>query len=368
MPRGVAAINRLWEELKAAKRAEEEALRARQEADALPAQWDDANLSPPAYEPDPQAAPKPSYGLLDWIPTLWGDPEGYIRPRPAPVPPAPSLAQGYFDLLPAQWGGRPDAFPFAPRPDPWTAALGMPPRLPAFAALQPTLPGLRVPTAGGGPPAAIAGWPASALAGVPPQSVRWPDPSMSLLPVMPPQAQRALEPNPSSMARSVSDDDPWTSDSQNDPRVLSDATPDNLWISGAQYAAEAHGMHWFPQQHWKGIPREALEVFDAAGVGKTGKLPIQTRPRSVPPGAGGEALGHWFDKPHQEYNKAVGELFERYLKDNRITPEQMTRDHAHRVLRAIAASEDPRILGYRQTILRIHRLYRLRTGIRGGSD
>jgi hypothetical protein len=374
MPRGIAAINRLWEELKAAKRAEEEASLAQHEADASPVRWDNPSALPPAYEPDPQAAPKPSYGLLDWIPTLWGDPPGYIRPRAVSLAPASSLAHGFIDVLPAQWGGQPGQLPFAPRPEPWTASLAtMPPRPSAFEALQPALPGPRVPTAGGGHPPAIAGWPTSALAGVPPRPVPWRDASVSLFPATPPasplgHAVKFRAGRQDDYDRSPSDESPRVGESRSDPRVLSDATPDNLWIPGAQYAAEAHGMHWFSQQHWKGIPREALKVFDAAGLGKTGKLPIQTRPRSVPQGAGGQALGHWFDKPHQEYNKAVGELFERYLKDNQITRGQMTADHAHRVLRAIAASEDPRILGYRQTIYRIWRMYHLRTGIRGGSD
>jgi len=44
----------------------------------------------------------------------------------------------------------------------------------------------------------------------------------------------------------------------------------------------------------------------------------------------------------------------------------MTADHARAVLREIASSEEPRILRYRIIIDRIGKLYRLRTGIRGG--
>ena len=253
MPRGIVAINRIWQERQeAAQRAEEEARRAQQQAETSSAQWDDPNALPSADEPEPQAAPKPSYGLLDWIPTLWGDPPGSMRPRPASVPPAsppaptPRRRTGGSIHCPRGGGGRPDAFPVASRPDPWTAALGMLPRPPAFGALQPTLPGPRLPTVGGGPPAAIAGWLTSALARVPVHPVRWPDPSASLLP------------DPWSLSNDLSGD----SQTSDVPRVLSDATPENLWIPGAQYAGEPHGMHWHPQQHWKRISPEARKVFD----------------------------------------------------------------------------------------------------------
>src|SRR5262249_40583818 len=130
--------------------------------------------------------------------------------------------------------------------------------------------------------------------------VRWPDPSASLLP------------DPWSLSNDLSGD----SQTSDVPRVLSDATPENLWIPGAQYAGEPHGMHWHPQQHWKRISPEARKVFDAVGLGKTGKLPSQTYPKKVPPGTG-EAVGHWFDKPHKDYNEAVGELFQRYLSERK---------------------------------------------------
>jgi len=79
-------------------------------------------------------------------------------------------------------------------------------------------------------------------------------------------------------------------------------------------------------------------------------------------------LGHYWDELHVQYNKAVGDLFERYLEKHKITREQMTADHARAVLREIAASEDRRIQSYREMITRIWKFYRLRTGIRGGSD
>jgi hypothetical protein len=52
-------------------------------------------------------------------------------------------------------------------------------------------------------------------------------------------------------------------------------------------------------------------------------------------------------------------------EQNISDPEQMTPDHAHALLKAIAESEDPRIRLYREFIRRLRLFYRLRTGGRG---
>ena len=77
---------------------------------------------------------------------------------------------------------------------------------------------------------------------------------------------------------------------------------------------------------------------------------------------------HWYDEAHRQYSQGVRELYVKYLKDKGITPGQMTPTHAHEVLRAIAASEDHRIQFYRQFITRFYRMYRLRSGVRGGVE
>ena len=41
------------------------------------------------------------------------------------------------------------------------------------------------------------------------------------------------------------------------PEILSDVTPDNHWIPGADYAADGH--HEFPQAHYGRMPPETLE-------------------------------------------------------------------------------------------------------------
>jgi hypothetical protein len=133
------------------------------------------------------------------------------------------------------------------------------------------------------------------------------------------------------------------------PEVLSDVTPDNYWIPGADYAADGH--HDFPQAHYRRMPPETRKVFDEA---KTGRLFV----RSI----GGRR--HEFDAFHREYNKATGELLERFMRENNGAkrPEQMTPDHARAVLKAIAESEDPRIRHYAEFIRRLRLFYRLRGG------
>jgi hypothetical protein len=134
---------------------------------------------------------------------------------------------------------------------------------------------------------------------------------------------------------------------RSDPRILSDVTPDNYWIPGADYAAEHHE---FPQAHYRRMPRETRKVFDQARVGEL-FLKLDGR-------------GHEYDAFHREYNKATGELLEKFMEKSNIAkrPEQMTPDHAHAVLKEIAESEDPRIRLYREFVRRLRMFYRLRIG------
>ena len=136
-------------------------------------------------------------------------------------------------------------------------------------------------------------------------------------------------------------------EAENIPQTLSDVTPDNYWIPGAYYAADGH--HEFPQANYRRMPPETRKVFDAA---KSGPLFVILDGRR-----------HEYDRFHREYNKATGDLLERFMKGYNIpTPEQMTPDHARAVLKAIAESNDPRIQYYREFIRQL-RLFR---GLRGG--
>jgi hypothetical protein len=133
------------------------------------------------------------------------------------------------------------------------------------------------------------------------------------------------------------------------PEVLSDVTPVNYWIPGADYAADGH--HEFPREHYRRMPAETRRVFDEA---KTGRLFVHSI----------NGRRHEFDAFHRQYNKATGELLERFMKANNIAdrPDLMTPDRARAVLKAITESEDPRIRHYGEFIRRLRLFYRLRGG------
>jgi hypothetical protein len=159
--------------------------------------------------------------------------------------------------------------------------------------------------------------------------------------------------SPSKVAADRFDPAAWTGskdETESVPQVLSDVTPDNDWIAGADYAGEGH--HEFPRAHYKRMPPETQKVFDQA---RTGQLYLSI-----------DNSRHEFDRLHREYNKATGELLKRFMTEHNVTePEQMTPDHARTVLKQIASSEDPRIRYYREFIRQLRLFYRLRTGGRG---
>jgi hypothetical protein len=130
------------------------------------------------------------------------------------------------------------------------------------------------------------------------------------------------------------------------PEVLSDATPYNSWIPGADYADE---HHIFPQAHYKRLSRETKKVFKDSTIGE---LLLRLDGRR-----------HENDAFHRLYNAATGQLMADFMAQNNIAePEKMTPDHARAVLKAIAESEDPRIKYYLEFIRRLRMFYRLRTG------
>lgn len=163
-----------------------------------------------------------------------------------------------------------------------------------------------------------------------------------------------------------SDGGQWTRDggsgaSIDDPRVLSDATPDNDWIPGANYAAVGH--HWVTREFYRKLPfsRETRKVFRDS---TSGPLPWRVLDERWQ-----REYRHQFDKAHQEYNVAIYEFLTVYMSDRGIRASQMTPDQAREALRAIHESTDPRIRRYNEMIRfmrRVYRLYRLRSGSRGG--
>jgi hypothetical protein len=145
-----------------------------------------------------------------------------------------------------------------------------------------------------------------------------------------------------------------TTGAQDSPEILSDVTPDNDWIPWADYAARVKGHHNLPQSQYREMPPETRKVFDEATSGKlfVGRI---------------DGRRHEYDGIHRQYNDATRDLLELYMEGWGIAehPELMTPDHARAILKAIAESQDPRILVYRNFIRLMRTLPHLRAGGRG---
>ena len=164
---------------------------------------------------------------------------------------------------------------------------------------------------------------------------------------------RGYDPNQPRVPAGDPDGGQWTSKGSgggtNDPRVLSDATPDDHWIIGADYAAVGH--HETPQQLFRKLRLrpETLREFDQAVSGPLG-LRIVDRITGEP------IVQHRWDKEHRAYNRAVGELFKMYLdglQARGIVPEQMTPDHAQGIPQAhlsIARPTNSWLLGWHEIV------------------
>jgi hypothetical protein len=141
-----------------------------------------------------------------------------------------------------------------------------------------------------------------------------------------------------------------------DPRVISDVTPDNHWIVGADYAAVGH--HETPQQLFRRyrLRPDTLAEFDKAVTGPLGLRVVDPITKKV-------LAQHAWDMEHRAYNKAVIELFEMYLDGLRarnITPEQMTPDHAREFRGLIRRSQDSRIRNFMDKMWLLRSLSRVR--------
>ncbi len=143
----------------------------------------------------------------------------------------------------------------------------------------------------------------------------------------------------------------------NDPRVISDVTLDNLWIPGADYAANFE-HHWYARHFYLKHPfsPEVKEFFKNATSGPLIQR-LYSRRRQ-------KWLGHGYgyDTPHRQYDDAVGELVTEYMRDRGIAAQQMTVPQAHEVIELIMKSPDPRIKNFVKMIQTLHRFFRRRGG------
>jgi hypothetical protein len=157
------------------------------------------------------------------------------------------------------------------------------------------------------------------------------------------------------------DEAPWNVEGDgrvvNDPRIVSDATPDNQWLPDADYAGVGH--HWVTQQFYRRMPfsRETKRVFRDA---TSGPIPLRAYDQNRQ-----TQFRHIFDQRHRQYNAALEEFVKSHMNSNGITAQQMTPDQARDILRAVRWANDPRIQSYNAMIKFLRGMYRFRTGGRG---
>jgi hypothetical protein len=130
-------------------------------------------------------------------------------------------------------------------------------------------------------------------------------------------------------------------------------------IDGSPYYAPG-GHHAAPEGVYSkmNFPPETRKIFDQSTSGELPKGRALVDDSGIP-------QGHYWDGPrgrHRQYNDAVKELMEDFMRDRNITPETTTPDHARDILKAIRESEDPRIRDYTRMIRMLRQIFRLRGG------
>jgi hypothetical protein len=132
-----------------------------------------------------------------------------------------------------------------------------------------------------------------------------------------------------------------------------------LDVDGSPYYAPG-GHHAAPWAEYSkmNFPPETRKIFDQSTSGELPKGRFLVDDSGIP-------KGHYWDGPrgqHGQYNAAVKELMEAFMRDRNLTPETTTPDHARDILKAIRESEDPRIRDYTRMIRTLRQIFRLRGG------
>jgi hypothetical protein len=143
----------------------------------------------------------------------------------------------------------------------------------------------------------------------------------------------------------------WVETEQN-PSVLSDATTDEDWTPGAQYSGVGH--HWVLRKHFKGMQPETKKVFNRA---TSGEVPLGVRDSIE-----GKTRYHRWDDAHRKYDKAADNLINDFAQAQGVARNDLTPAHANQILNLVANSQVPHIKDYREFILRLARMFALRTG------
>jgi RHS repeat-associated protein len=106
--------------------------------------------------------------------------------------------------------------------------------------------------------------------------------------------------------------------------------PVNL-IDPLGWAGDGHHFVTGPIRNDPNLSPQAREVFRNA---KTGPIPG----------------GHNYGEGHSQYNKGVQELYDKWLKDNRIEPSKMSKPQAEDFVRKVKSCPDPRVRDFNRKI------------------
>jgi hypothetical protein len=137
----------------------------------------------------------------------------------------------------------------------------------------------------------------------------------------------------------------WTSEGGESSSL---APVDNELPTEFSASRRAKGHHYVPRAVYddRSLPDETRRVFDEATTGK-----ILTE-------------RHGWSKAHEIYNEQIGLLFDRFLQNNDIRPEQMTPDQARSFVKEVLESRDPGIRNFNMRIRLREILYRYRNILR----
>lgn len=206
-----------------------------------------------------------------------------------------------------------------------------------------------------------------------PDACRWlrPDATRWQRPVHPDEAK--YNPNKPRVPAGDPDGGQWTggeggsaqSRGIDDDRVLSDADPARL-IPGADYASADDagssrgrgGHHIVPQSLYRDWSPEARSVLQREVIGPIDNKLVQT-------GTDGNSIRHLYDSQHRQYNRALTELSERFLRENSIDPRCMTSAQAPEFRARVETSQDPRLRDYNGTMRALARATRTMRLLRG---
>ena len=120
------------------------------------------------------------------------------------------------------------------------------------------------------------------------------------------------------------------------------------------------GHHWYARHFYRRYPfsQETRRVFRAGTSGPlTSELWSRRRNEWIKHGRG-------YDRLHREYDRGVDELVNGYMRDRKISAQQMTPAQAREVIELIQKSTDPRIQTFVRNIKILRRHFRMRGGDR----